>query len=110
MVAPAADVTATKEGFVLQINECHEVVVLTNPTEEEHAAVLALLADGESWSSSALALALGSSQRNVQRVLESLAAAAKVQSFGLGRARRWTGPAVPGFTTALLLPTSFAND
>jgi hypothetical protein len=109
IVAPAAEVTATKEGFVLQISECHEVVVLTNPNEEEHAAVLALLADGESWSSSALALALGSSQRNVQRALESLAADEKVQSFGQGRARRWTGPAVPGFTTALLLPTSFAN-
>ena len=110
MIAPTADVKATSEGFVLQIAGCHEVVVLANPTEEEHAAVLALLADGESWSSSALALALGFSQRNVQRALESLAAAAKVQSFGRGRARRWSGPAVPGFTTALLLPTSFSSE
>ena len=46
--------------------------------------MLAFLADGESWSSSALALALGASQRTVQRALDSLAAAGKVQSFGHG--------------------------
>jgi predicted ArsR family transcriptional regulator len=72
--------------------------------DEEHSAVLACLADGESWSSSALALALGASQRNVQRALDSLAATGKVQSFGRGRARRWITPPVPGFTTILLLP------
>jgi hypothetical protein len=32
---------------------------------------------------------LGASQRTVQRSLDSLAAAGKVQSFGRGRARRW---------------------
>jgi DeoR/GlpR family transcriptional regulator of sugar metabolism len=67
--------------------------------------VLAFLADGESWSSSALAQALGASQRTVQRALDSLAATGKVQSFGRGRARRWMTPPVPGFTTVLLLPT-----
>ena len=41
-------------------------------------AVLAFLADGESWSRSALALALGASQRTVQRVPDRLAAASKV--------------------------------
>jgi len=66
--------------------------------------VLAFLADGESWSSSALALALATSQRTVQRALDSLAAAGKVQSFGRGRARRWMTSSVPGFTTTLLLP------
>jgi hypothetical protein len=40
----------------------------------------------------------------VQRALDSLAAASKVQAFGRGRARRWTTPPVPGFTTTLLLP------
>jgi len=65
--------------------------------------VLALLADGEAWSSSALALALGASQRSVQRALEALAAAGKVQPFGRGRARRWVTPSVPGFPTRLLL-------
>ena len=78
--------------------------MLAPPVEEQHAAVLALLADGESWSSSALAIALGTSPRTVQRALESLAAAGKVQSFGRGRARRWMTPPVPGFPTILLLP------
>jgi DNA invertase Pin-like site-specific DNA recombinase len=97
-------VSATKRGFALAPRRAREVVVLAPPVDEEHAAVLAFLADGESWSSSALALALGTSQRTVQRALDSLAAAGKVQSFGRGRARRWMTPPVPGFTTTLLLP------
>ena len=97
-------VSATKRGFALAPRHAREVVVLAPPVEGEHAALLALLADGESWSSSALALALGASQRTVQRALDSLAAAGKVQSFGRARARRWTTLPVPGFTTTLLLP------
>ena len=107
---PIADVNATKQGFALVPRRAREVVVLALPVEEEHAAVLAFLADGESWSSSALALALGSSQRTVQRALESLAAARKVQSYGRGRARRWMTPPVPGFTTTLLLPAPLPID
>src|SRR5207249_9722268 len=94
-----ADVSATKRGFTLAPRRAREVVVLARPVEEEHAAVFALLADGESWSSSALALALGASQRTVQRALDSLATAGKVQSVGRGRARRWMTAPVPGFTT-----------
>ncbi len=105
-----ADVNATKRGFVLASRRVREIVVLARPVDEEHAAVLALLADGESWSSSALALALGASQRTVQRALDALAAAGKVQSFGRGRARRWMTPPVPGFATTLLLPTSLPTD
>jgi len=105
-----AGVSATKGGFALVPRHAREVVVLARPVEEQHAAVLAFLADGESWSSSALALALGASQRTVQRALESLAAAGKVQSFGRGRARRWTTPPVPGFTTMLLLPAPLPSD
>jgi hypothetical protein len=99
-----AGVIATKQGFALVPRRAREVVVLARPVEEAHAAVLALLADGGSWSSSALALALGDSQRTVQRALLSLAAAGKVQWFGSGRARRWMTPPVPGFPTNLLLP------
>jgi hypothetical protein len=105
-----ADVKATKEGFTLVPRRSRQVVVLASPVEEEHAGVLAFLADGESWSSSALALALGASQRTVQRVLDSLAEAGKVQSFGYGRARRWMTPPVPGFTTTLLLPAPLPSD
>jgi hypothetical protein len=105
-----AGVSATKRGFALVPRRAREVVVLAPPVEEEHAAVLAFLADGESWSSSALALALGASQRTVQRALDPLAAAGKVQSFGRGRARRWTTPPVPGFPTTLLLPAPLPID
>jgi len=110
MLRPLAGVTATTGGFALVPRRAREVVVLARPVEEKHAAVLAFLADGESWSSSALALALGASQRTVQRSLDSLAAAGKVQSFGRGRARRWLTPPVPRFTTALLLPASLPTD
>ena len=107
MVRPLAVVSATKRGFKLAPRRAREVVVLARPIEDhalEHAAVLALLADGESWSSSAIAVALGASQRTVQRALDSLAAAGGVQPVGRGRARRWMTPPVPGFTTTLLLP------
>lgn len=103
-LAALAEVNATKRGFVLAPRRTSDVVVLAPPVEEEHAAVLAFLADGEAWASSALALALGASQRTVQRALDSLAADGKVQSVGRGRARRWLTPPVPGFPTLLLLP------
>jgi hypothetical protein len=105
-----ADVSATKRGFALAPRRAREVVVLAPPVEEQHAAVLAFLADGESWSSSALAIALGASARTVQRALDSLAAAGKAQSFGRGRARRWMTPLVPGFPTILLLPGPLPSD
>ena len=105
-----ADVRATKQGFVLAPRRTREVVVLAQPVEEKHAAVLAFLADGESWSSSTLALALGTSQRTVQRALDALAATGKVQSFGHGRALRWITPPVPGITTSLLLPVPLPFD
>jgi hypothetical protein len=103
-------VNATKRGFALVPHGAREVAVLARPVEEKHAALLAFLADGESWPSSALALALGASQRTVQRTLDSLEAAGKAQSFGRGRARRWMTPPMPGFATALLLPTALPND
>lgn len=103
MLGASAGISATRHGFALA-PRARAVIVLARPVEEQHAAVLAFLADGESWSSSALALALNASQRTVQRALDALAAAGKVQSYGRGRARRWMMPPVPGFTTTLLLP------
>ena len=107
-----ARVNATKRGFALAPRHARKVVALAWPIEidEDRAAVLAFLADGELWSSSALALALGTSQRTVQRALDSLAEAGKAQSFGRGRARRWTTSPVPGFTTTLLLPAPLPTD
>ncbi len=110
LLQPLAAITATSRGFALSPHSAREVAVLAWPVDEEHAPVLAFLADGESWSSSALALALGTSQRTVQRALDSLAQAGKVQSFGYARARRWLTPPLPGFTTTLLLPASLPGD
>jgi hypothetical protein len=111
LLGPLAGINATRQGFVLEPRVTGGVVVLAPPMEEEHGEVLALLADGESWSSSGLALALGASQRTVQRALESLAAAGRAQWVGQARARRWmTASSVPGFTTSLLLPASMPGD
>ena len=105
-----ARVSATRRGFALAPRRAREVVVLAPPVEGDHGAILALLADGQAWSSSALALALGTSQRTVQRALDALAAAGTVRSFGHGRARRFTMPPLPGFTTTLLLPAALPAD
>jgi hypothetical protein len=110
LIRRLAGVYATKQGFRLAPRAERELVVLVRPMEDDHATVLALLADGESWSSSALAIALGASPRTVQRALDSLAASGKVQSFGRARARRWITSPVPGFTTTLLLPAPLPVD
>ena len=108
-LGPLAGLSATSRGFLLKPRRAQTVAVLAPPVEEDHAEVLALLADGEAWSSSALALALGVSPRTVQRALEALAEAGKVESFGRGRACRWMAPNVPGFPTSLLLPAPLAR-
>ncbi|HYK25862.1 MAG TPA: hypothetical protein VEV18_06365, partial [Steroidobacteraceae bacterium] len=120
-----ADVTATPRGFALVPQRAPDVVVMARPiealplgarrlgarpVEDKHASVLALLGDGESWSSSALALALGASPRTVQRALDALSAAGKVESLGRGRTRRWITPPMPALTTALLLPSPLPID
>ncbi len=110
MLRNIAQISATERGFAFVLGSGRKIVVLARPVEQEHGDVLALLTDGESWSSSALALALGASQRTIQRALDSLAAEGKVQSFGRARARRWITPPVPGFTTFLLLPAPLPAD
>jgi hypothetical protein len=101
-----ADIEATARGFALKPHGGREVAVLAPPIDGEEAAVLALLADGAAWSTSALALALGDSQRTVQRALAELEAAGRVRAIGRARAQRWLAPPLAGFTTILLLPTS----
>ena len=107
---PLAEVSATPRGFELAPRHARELFVLARPVEEKHAAVLALLADGESWSSSALSVALAASQRSVQRALDSLATSGKAQPIGSGRARRWITPPMPGIATTLLLPGPLPGD
>jgi len=103
-----ATVSATKQGFALKPQRARKVVVLALPVEAEDAAVLAFLADGESWSSSALALALGTSQRTVQRALDSLALAGKVPVVRSRPSASLETCAVPAFTTTLFTPSGFA--
>jgi hypothetical protein len=110
MLRPLAEVKATEQGFELKPRHAREMAVLAPPADERHATVLAFLADGEAWSSSALAIALGASARTMQRALDQLAAAGKVQSLGRGRAQRWMTPPVPAFPTLLLLPGPLPSD
>ena len=105
-IGAITEVRATKRGFTLVLAGGREVVVLAPLIDDANSSVLALLADGESWSSSALAIALDTSQRSVQRALDALSESGKVACFGRGRARRWVIPALPGFPTTLLLPAS----
>ncbi|SHE95280.1 hypothetical protein SAMN02745157_1303 [Kaistia soli DSM 19436] len=103
LLAPLADITATVTGYRLIPAADKPVVVLAPPFDAPHASVLALLSDGEAWSSTSLSIALGSSTRTVQRALDALVKAGKIQSVGRGPARRWMAPPVPGFPTSLLL-------
>jgi hypothetical protein len=109
-VRALADIVATQHGFAIVPRRTAEIAVLARPVEDDNAAVLALLNDGESWSSSGLALALGVSPRTVQRALGELVDGGKVQALGHGRARRWMTPPPLGFTTTLLLPTPLPGD
>ncbi|MBX3652406.1 MAG: helix-turn-helix domain-containing protein [Burkholderiales bacterium] len=106
IVAPLAAVEATERGFRLQPRKAREVAVLMPPVDGDADALRALLADGAAWSTSALALALGASQRTVQRALADLEAAGQARAIGKGRAQRWLAPPLAGFTTILLLPAA----
>ena len=107
LVAALARIEATARGFALAPRTADAVVVLAPPVEDEQASLLALLADGAAWSTSALALALGASQRTVQRALAGLKEAGRVRSIGCARSRRWLSPPLSGFTTILLLAAAF---
>jgi hypothetical protein len=106
LVASLARIEATEHGFVLDPAGDREVVVLLPPIDGEQASLVALLSDGAAWSTSALALALGASQRTVQRALVELEADGRVRSIGKARAQRWLAPPLAAFTTILLLPAA----
>jgi tetratricopeptide (TPR) repeat protein len=110
LVAAMAGIEATARGFVLRPHDAREVVVLAPPIDDDRGSLVALLSDGAAWSTSALALALGASQRTVQRALVELEAAGRVRSVGRARARRWLSPPLAGFTTILLLPAALTPE
>ncbi|MDZ7864329.1 helix-turn-helix domain-containing protein [Acidovorax sp.] len=108
LVKPWARIEATARGFALRPLDGRSVAVLAPPIAGEQASLLALLADGAAWSTSALALALGDSQRTVQRALAELQAQGRVRSIGQARAQRWLAPPLAGFTPILLLPAALS--
>jgi hypothetical protein len=110
LVKSTARVEATARGFILAPLDGRDVVVLAPPIDGDQASLVALLADGAAWSTSALALALGASQRTVQRALAELDAEGRVRAIGQARARRWLAPPLVGFTTILLLPAALPID
>ena len=110
LVKTLAQIEATARGFVLRPLGERDVVVLAPPIDGDQASLMALLSDGAAWSTSALALALGASQRTVQRALAELEAAGRVRSIGRARAQRWLAPPLAGFTTILLLPAALPID
>ncbi|TSH89558.1 helix-turn-helix domain-containing protein [Verticiella sediminum] len=106
LLRPFARIEARPEGFALCPAGGAAVAMLAPPMPGEAGALLALLADGAAWSSSSLALALGGSQRSVQRLLARAELAGQVRALGRGRAQRWLAPRLAEFTTILLLPAA----
>jgi hypothetical protein len=108
LIVPLAQIEATAQGFILKPRHARDVAVLAPPIDGDQAALVALLADGAAWSTSALSLALGTSQRTIQRALVELEEEGRVRSLGRARAQRWLAPPLTGFTTILLLPTALS--
>ena len=106
LITPLARIEATARGFALRPLDGRDVALLAPPVDGEQGALVALLSDGAAWSTSALALALGASQRTVQRALADLEGSGRVRAIGQARARRWLAAPLVGFTTILLLPTA----
>jgi len=98
-----AEVRATTAGYELAARGGVGCVLLLPPVPGEASALFALLRSGEAWATSALAAAVGKSQRAVQRALSGLEQDGKVRAIGKGRAQRWVGAPSAGFATTLLL-------
>lgn len=103
LLARLSAIVATPSGFALTPAPGIEVATLLPPADGEGSALSALLQSGEAWATSALAAALGKSQRAVQRALSELEAAGKVRASGAGRSRRWVATPAAGIATTLLL-------
>lgn len=110
LAATMVSIVATQQGFALRLCDGGDVALLAPPCDDGQTALLALLSDGAAWSTSALALALDTSQRTVQRELVQLQAAGRVRTIGRARRQRWLSPPLGGFTTILLLPSVAPKD
>lgn len=105
LIRNIARIEATTDGYVLLPLNNLPVTVLAPPFDSEAASLTALLADGAAWSTSALAQAMGASQRTIQRALADLQMKGQVHPIGKSRVRRWVCSPLAGFTTILLLPS-----
>jgi hypothetical protein len=103
LLAGMAEISATTSGFRLQAKSGLPTLLLLPPGEGDASELLALLASGESWSTSGLAAAVGKSQRSVQRALATLQDDGRVSAVGRGRSQRWALAPQTGFATTLLL-------
>ncbi|RYZ02256.1 MAG: helix-turn-helix domain-containing protein [Myxococcales bacterium] len=103
LLRDVAELRATPAGFQLFPHGGARVLVLLPPAPGEASALLSLLRGGEAWATSALAAALGKSQRAVQRALGELEQVGRAQSVGKGRAQRWVATPSAGIATTLLL-------
>ncbi|HEX2734723.1 MAG TPA: HTH domain-containing protein [Polyangiaceae bacterium] len=103
LLKEVAQIVSTHGGFALEPTSSRPVALVTPAMDGARSALLALLRSGESWSTSALAEALGKSQRAVQRALSELEALGKVRASGKARAQRWVAAPGAQIATTLLL-------
>jgi len=109
-IVDVAAIESTASGYVLRPRRNARVVVLLPPAPGESSSLLALLRGGESWTTSALAAAMGTTQRTVQRALVALRDDGHVEGTGRGRSQRWIARPPEGFATSLLLVMRGPND
>lgn len=98
---PAAEPTATAEGYVLSSKR--EVVVLLPPTDDEGVSIALLLGDGASWTAQGLAEHAGISRRTAQRALSALVDGGAAVRTGRGKDVRYARPGTPIASRMLLL-------
>lgn len=107
LLRPLAEICARGDGYAFAPLGTKQVALLLPASDGHDSALLALLADGQRWSTSALALALATSQRHVQRALAELVRSGKVHAHGRGRSQRWSAPSA-AFAPAMLLPAGLS--
>lgn len=106
LLGAVGSVVATAGGYRLVPDNATAVVMIEPLAGTRHAQLLALLGDGEAWTSLAVAEALGASRRTAQRSLEALSREGLVRKQGAGSAQRWRAPGVDPIALAMLLPAA----
>jgi hypothetical protein len=89
LLSGIARVEATRTGYVLA--SPRPVAVVLPPSDDDHARISLLLADGAAWTAQALAEHAGVSKRTALRALAELVEAGRAARIGRGRETRYTG-------------------